>query len=141
MKSSTVGDQIKPLIATCIDGHQGYQIAASHATHRELKQQFRKLSAQRKEFAAQLMDQLGFNPHAHGTLKGAFHRGWMEFRDKMGALTTPELVSECVRGEVAAIKHYEEVLHKPMQQEMRDIVAEQLAQIVEAHGHLTELGT
>ncbi|HEY2517429.1 MAG TPA: PA2169 family four-helix-bundle protein [Polyangiaceae bacterium] len=107
-KSEIVG-ALRDLISTCIDSQHGYATAALVARSLSLRLMFAARAKERGGFVRDLKFQIarldGVPPEG-GSRLGALHRGWMEAGYAVGSSDT-QLLSECIRGEAAALRAYE----------------------------------
>lgn len=97
---------------TSKDGHQGYAKAVELAESKPLKDFFAENSAQRAKFALELEGLLRMEstePDDSATLAGRVHQHWMSLVSKVSK-GDDKLLSECLRGEEAAISDYQNAL-------------------------------
>jgi uncharacterized protein (TIGR02284 family) len=98
-------------IETCSDGERGYGVAAANVREPWLKTLFQRRSTERADFVVGLqfaIEKLGAFPENEGTAKGLVHRAWMDARLVLQGRADLWIVEECVRGEEAALKAYDE---------------------------------
>jgi uncharacterized protein (TIGR02284 family) len=130
------------IIDACRDGEHGYGQAAHDVNDPWLKGLFSEYANQRGGFASVLekhFEQLGGAPEPRPTIAGRIHRKWLHVRsaiDKGGAVT---LISECERGEHAALTRYEHALSIPMPEYLRPILLDQVSEIRRAHDQLDRM--
>ncbi len=108
----TVG-QLNGLIETCRDGREGFREASLYVTHPYLKQFFTGASNERSRFVKQLNSAvrfLGGTPVTSGSLTGTLHRTWIEIRGTLIGQDDESILTECERGEDAAVEAYRRVL-------------------------------
>jgi uncharacterized protein (TIGR02284 family) len=102
------------LIRVCRDGEGGFHAAAEHENSALLKAGFLRRSHQRAGFASALRTLLRrhgvASPADSGSLTGALHRKWMEWRDAFKPATGEVLLEEMVRGEKTALQTYRGIL-------------------------------
>jgi uncharacterized protein (TIGR02284 family) len=124
------------LIKTCRDGEEGFRFAADAAKDSQLRELFRDLSSQRAQFAIELeaeVSRLGETPSTEGTIMGAIHRGWMNVKNAIGATDDYSIVSECERGEDAAIAAYRDALDEDLPASTQSLVARQFSFVQAGH--------
>ncbi|HEY5618572.1 MAG TPA: PA2169 family four-helix-bundle protein [Vicinamibacterales bacterium] len=135
MAERTERDALHHLIEICKDGERGFRTAAEHVGAPVLKSLFADLSAQRKQFAEDLV------PHLHrlggltdgGTNAGTLHRGWMLLRDLVPGQHDHTIVTEAERGEHAALDAYDEALNGMLPPTVTDLVETQRDAIQQAN--------
>ena len=97
------------LLQTCVDGEEGYQLAADSVKDAELKETLSRYAAQRTRFRRELrviLDWLAEKPDEQKTLSGTIHQGWMNLKAVAKDGDERTILVECVRGESAAIERY-----------------------------------
>ena len=130
------------LIETCRDGQEGFRTAAGGVRGAELRELFHDYSRQRASFAGELQDEvrrLGGDPERTGSLAASLHRGWMGLRAAVEGDDDRAIVSECERGEDAALAGYRVALGRDMPASVRSIVERQFAEVKKAHGLISDL--
>jgi uncharacterized protein (TIGR02284 family) len=134
---------LNDLIETCKDGQQGYATAAKDAKDGELARVFSQYASQRSGYITELQQRvrtLGGDPDKHGSISGSLHRGWINLKS---AVTTNEphaVLSECERGEDAAVENYRDALKETeLDSESRALIQRQAAGVKEAHDRIKEL--
>ena len=130
------------LIETCKDGENGFRTAAEGIKNGELKTLFNTYSQQRAQFAAELQGEvrhLGGDPENSGSVAATLHRGWINIKSAVTGEDDGAIISECERGEDAAVKNYEEALKEDIPNNVREIVERQFTQVKEAHERLRAL--
>jgi uncharacterized protein (TIGR02284 family) len=130
------------LIRAGIDGENGFLSAAGSVSDANLQRLFESYSQQRAEFAAELQEELGryaTEPAKPGHAEVALHRGLMDVQASVVGKDDGTIISECERGEDAAVKAYETALNSPLPSEVRSIVERQLGRIKEAHDQIRSL--
>jgi uncharacterized protein (TIGR02284 family) len=134
---------LNPLIQTCRDGEQGFQVAAEGVDDPNLRHLFESYAQQRGEFAAELeqeVERLGQKPAEGGHLAAALHRGWTSIRAAVTGRDEGVIISECERGEEIAVRAYQDALNSPIPADLRALVERQLVKIKEAHDQVRSLG-
>jgi uncharacterized protein (TIGR02284 family) len=135
---STLND----LIQTCRDGQNGFKTAAEGVKNPELKSLFYSYSQQRAQFVGELQDEvrrLGGDPETSGSLAASLHRGWMDIKSAVTGGDDGGIITECERGEDAAVKTYRDALGKDLPAGVRPVVERQFASVREAHDRIRKL--
>ncbi len=131
------------LIETCKDGQDGFKAAAEAVGRSELKTLFYEYSQQRATFAAELQDEvrrLGGDPEKTGSTAAALHRGWIDLKSAVAGRDDRAVVSECERGEDAAVASYRDALaDQSLPADVRSVVERQYAAVREAHDRVRAL--
>ena len=130
------------LIETCRDGQNGFQTAAEGVKNSELKSLFYSYSQQRSKLVGELQDEvrrLGGDPETAGSLAASLHRGWMDIKSAVTGKDDNAIISECERGEDAAVSNYRDALGKDLPANVRSIVERQFASVKEAHDRIRSL--
>ena len=131
------------LIETCKDGQDGFRTAAESVSRPDLKTLFNTFSQQRAQFAAELQNEvrrLGGDPEKTGSVAASLHRGWIDIKSAVTGNDDNAVVSECERGEDAAVRNYEEALNDDdLPENLRDVVRGQFAAVKEAHDRVRNL--
>lgn len=133
---------LNDLVEICKDGQHGFRTAAEDAKDAELARVFTEFSSQRTSFIAELQDRvrsLGGNPEESGTVSGSLHRGWIDMKAAISSNEPHAVLSECERGEDAAIKAYREALDENLDPITRGIISRQYASIQAAHDRVKQL--
>ena len=130
------------LIETCRDGQNGFQAAADGVKDSELKSLFYSYSQQRAKFVGELQDEvrrMGGDPETAGSVAASLHRGWMDIKSAVTGGDDGAIISECERGEDAAVSTYRDALDKDLPASVRSIVERQFASVKEAHDRIRSL--
>ena len=130
------------LLETCRDGAHGFQFAAAHAVHPDIRDLFTTLADERGRFAEELtphVHRLGGQANSEGTTAGIVHRGWMSLKDRVSSHHDEALLREAERGERAATHAYEEALNGMLPPTVSELIECQLTEIREAHARMTAL--
>jgi uncharacterized protein (TIGR02284 family) len=130
---------LNKLIETCKDGQEGFRTAAEGIKNSELKTLFLTYSQQRAQFAAELENEvrrLGGDPEKTGSVAATLHRGWINIKAAVTGNDEGAIISECERGEDAAVSNYLEALASDLPADMRSIVERQFGKIKEAHDRI-----
>ena len=141
-RNSEVLKTINDLIETCRDGQDGYRDAAEHVTDSKLKQFFNEQSLQRAQFAAELEQEaqhLGeHDPDRSGSIAGALHRAWFDFKANLGG-GERAILDSVELGEDQAKKAYEDAINSNLPDSLLAIVRRQQASILAAHDRVRNL--
>ncbi len=141
--NETVISTLNSLIETCKDGQDGFQTAADGVRNSDLKTLFHTYAQQRAGFAGELQNEvrlLGGDPEQTGSVAATLHRGWINIKSAVTGEDEGAVVSECERGEDAAVSNYRAALdggNLPVN--IHSIVERQFTQIQEAHGRIRTL--
>lgn len=130
------------LIETCRDGQNGFQTAAEGVTRSELKTLFHGYSQQRARFVGELQDEvrrLGGDPENMGSVAATLHRGWINIKSAVGGTDDGAVISECERGEDAAVAAYRDALDQDLPANIRSIVERQFADVKQTHDNIRSL--
>lgn len=130
------------LIETCKDGENGFRTAADGVKNSELKTLFSTYSQQRAQFAAELQTEvrnLGGDPEDTGSVAATLHRGWINIKSAVTGEDESAVISECERGEDAAIKNYRDALNQNLPANVLSIIQRQFTQVQEAHDRIRAL--
>ncbi|QYA26481.1 PA2169 family four-helix-bundle protein [Gramella sp. MT6] len=124
------------------DAEKGYRKALEHTTNPDLKKFLKDQAVQRNHFATEIdkyIHQLNEHPKekSSGTTLGSLHRFWIDFKSSVTRKNDESILEECIRGEKASLKEYEEKLKKnilnptvkEMLEEHRDKIQKTLKQI------------
>jgi len=133
---------LNDLIETCRDGQNGFQTAADSVKNPELKSLFYSYSQQRAKFVGELQDEvrhLGGDPETAGSVAASLHRGWIDIKSAVTGGDDGAIISECERGEDAAVSTYRDALDKDLPASVRSIVERQFASVKEAHDRIRSL--
>lgn len=104
---------VNDIIKYCKDGEKGYRVASNKVNNNKLKTIFGMHAQQRAEFAAELeneISKIGGTPKKLGEMKGTLHRIWIDIKDTFSGKDERAILTECIRGEEAALKKYDEVI-------------------------------
>jgi len=135
-------DCLNDLIETCCDGEDGFQTAADHVKHTELKKFFTQCSEQRARFGSDRPAegrQLVGTPAKTGTAWAAFQRGWMNIKSIVTGGSDDAIVAECERGEEAALANYQRVLKQNLPPNVLPVVKHQFTEIMRSHDRIQDL--
>ena len=108
-------NNLQELLEKNYDAEKGYKNALVETKDENLKRFLKKQVVQRNHFATELdkiIRSLNEHPKEKGSAKGDLHRTWMNIKTKLSSNKDESLLEECIRGEKASKKEYEEKLKK-----------------------------
>ena len=119
---------LNDLIETCMDGVSGFRTAVSAVKSVEAKQLFNSriklIESAESELRAEVRN-LGGEPAKTGSVAAKIHRGWMDIKEAVTGKDEAAITTECERGELVAVKNYEEALKKDLPSNVRTMVERQ----------------
>jgi len=131
-----VVSSLQNLLQKNYDAEAGYKQVMTKTDNEPLKNWLQQKALQRNTFATELDYQIrkhNSEPKASGTIKGDLHRGWINIKSTLSADTDEALMEECIRGEKASIKEYEDQLKNfNTDTEIQTIVQSQLTTVKSA---------
>ncbi|MBL7560622.1 PA2169 family four-helix-bundle protein [Olleya sp. YSTF-M6] len=131
-----VVSSLQDLLQKNYDAEAGYKQVMTKTDNEPLKNWLQQKALQRNTFATELDYQIrkhNAEPKASGTIKGDLHRGWINIKSTLSADTDEALMEECIRGEKASIKEYEDQLKNfNTDTEIQTIVQSQLTTVKSA---------
>lgn len=126
------------LTEVCRNGHDGYMETANGINSAAYKTMFAEYALQRRRFASQLANvviELGGDPDDDGV-----HDSWENIRAVIMGGDHGAIFSAIEHAEDAAINTYEKAMEfEPMQAEVRQVIEDQYAHIVQAHDRVRSL--
>ncbi len=128
IKNDDVISTLNDLIANCNDGVKGFRAAADAVGSASMKELLSARAQNVQQARAELQSEvrrLGGDPDTSGTAAGALHRGWIDLKAAVTGKNDNTIIAECVRGEEAAEKRYEDALGKDLPSNVRSIVERQ----------------
>jgi uncharacterized protein (TIGR02284 family) len=128
MDRNSVTETLNDLIENCKDGEYGFQTCAEHAKSADLKQFFVRRARECASAAQELQSlvaRFGGSPDTGGSATGAMHRGWVAVRGTLALNDDKAMLSECERGEDAALARYREALEEKLPPEVEQVVRRQ----------------
>lgn len=108
-------NHLQELLEKNYDAEKGYKRALVDTKDEHLRRFLKKQIVQRNHFATELdkmIRSLNERPIEKGSAAGDFHRTWMNIKTMLSANKNEALLEECIRGEKASKKEYEEKLKK-----------------------------
>ena len=141
MESQTI-EALQNLIKINIDSAKGFQHAADQIEDPKLKTLFQSLAQQRSHFADQLRGYVRMNDHEaedSGSLKGQFHRWWLQLRKTISLDDRYAILAEAERGEDVIKERYEALLQETAGSPVNDVLLKQYGQIKQGHDTVRDL--
>ena len=108
-------NNLQELLEKNYDAEKGYKKALGETKDANLRQFLKKRVVERNHFATELdkiIRSLNEHPKEKGSAIGDLHRTWMNIKTLLSANKNEALLEECIRGEKASKKEYEEKLKK-----------------------------
>ncbi len=108
--NSNVVAVLKELMEVSKDGEQGYKDASDDIKDKELSVMLFNYSVLRGNYVnvlRELVQSLGGATEFSGSILGIIHRRWMDVRFGVAGSDPHSVLSECLRGDKAALKKYE----------------------------------
>jgi uncharacterized protein (TIGR02284 family) len=137
-----VTDTLNELIQICRDGDAGFTAAAEAVDDPALRSELVEYSAQRRRFAEELQFRVastGEDPVERGSIAGALHRGWIDLRTAIATNDRYAILSECERGEDAAVAAYRKAMESELPPEYDTIVQLQSEDVLRTHDRVKAL--
>jgi uncharacterized protein (TIGR02284 family) len=106
-------DNIQDLLEKNYDAEKGFTKAMKEAKNTQLKSFLQQQAAQRGRFANELTQEirnLNEVPKESGSTTGNLHRAWIDIKSSVSGNDDEAVLEECIRGEKASAKEYEEKL-------------------------------
>lgn len=106
-------DELNEVLKRSYDAILGYKSAIDDVEDRSLKAFFAEQVDERVKFARELTSEivsLGGEPVTESSFKGTLHRAWMDLKSAVASNNDEKTLQECIRGERAARKDYEDIL-------------------------------
>lgn len=133
-------DVLKDVISILIDGQEGFQAIGEDLKDDTLKRYFLAESLKRARFKGELEDVLIKHGYADafkesGSLSGALHRTWSDFKSKMGG-GDASLLSSAEQGEDHAKAAYDKALKANLPLPIHQLISEQAAHIQTSHDYV-----
>jgi uncharacterized protein (TIGR02284 family) len=130
------------LIEISHDGEKGFRICADGVESPSLKASFEASARRCAEGAAELEAKvlaLGGEPAEGGSLGGSVHRAWTNIMSTITGMNEHAILSECERGEDAAVAAYSSALEKHLPADIRTIVEQQYQGVKANHDRVRSL--
>ena len=121
----------------------GYEAAANEVLHDfRLRDLLKSYADERRAFAEQLRELLircHRVPDGTWMAKAELHRVWIDLRAFLEHHDPIALISECERGERAALEKYEKALRQPLSLDVEEVLIDQAASIRAAREALDKM--
>lgn len=104
---------LNTLIETTIDSALGFEESAQEVESGRFASEFRRFAQERREVVEQLrarVRRLGGTPEDDGSVKGAAHRRWLNFKNAVTGASDEAVVQEVRNGETYLRGKYEAAL-------------------------------
>jgi uncharacterized protein (TIGR02284 family) len=128
-----VVNSLQALLEKNYDAEKGFTKAMKDAKDQNLKRFLQQQAAQRNRFATELDQQLrklNETPKESGSFTGDMHRAWIDIKSAVAGNTDEAVLEECIRGEKASWKEYEEQLkNKPFPAPIAGMLQNQASEI------------
>lgn len=126
-------DNLQELLEKNYDAEKGFKNAMEDSKNPRLKQFLKKQALQKNQFVTELehlIRSLNEEPKEKGSTKGDLHRTWMDIKNALSSNKDEAVLEECIRGEKASKKEYEEKLKENYYTpEVTRIISAQLEEI------------
>ncbi len=107
-------DALQGLVEKNHDAEKGFKKAMEDVKHASLKTFLSRQAVQRNRFVTELeyeLRQLDAQPKEDdGSISGSIHRAWIDLKAAVTGHDAENVLEECIRGEKASVKEYDEVL-------------------------------
>ena len=125
---------LEKLIAVCKDGEEGFQLAADEVKSSALQSLFLGYSLQRSRLSRDLDEAASALGRSAAAAEGSISRAWMAPLDADAARDEQAVLSECERGEDAAVAAYTLALEEgELPPAVRTLIAAQAIEVKNAH--------
>lgn len=111
----TIVHALQELLEKNYDAEKGYRKAMEDADNLNLKKFLKKQAVRRNHFATELDKQihsLNEHPKEKSSVLGNLHRRWIDLKTHLSKKDDESVLEECIRGEKASLKEYEEKIKK-----------------------------
>ncbi len=135
-------ETLNELIETAKDGEYGFLSSAEYVRSPEVRKLFARRADECRQAAMELqilVVALGGEAEDDGSTTGTVHRGWMAIKDTLSGYSDRAILEETERGEDSALSSYRKALEKPLAQEVRTVVEQQLQGVRRNHAQLRAL--
>jgi uncharacterized protein (TIGR02284 family) len=106
-------ENLQQLLEKNYDAQKGYIKAMEDSKNSNFKKFLQRQAAQRNRFATELDQQirsLNEKPKESGSFTGNLHRTWIDIKSAVAENKDEAVLEECIRGEKASWKEYNEKL-------------------------------
>lgn len=126
-------NNLQGLLEKNYDAEKGFKKALETTKSEPLKGFLKNKAVQHSRFANELNDEilkLNETPKSSGSITGAVHRGWIDVKSALKPNTDEAILEECIRGEKASLKEYEETLENNVfPPQISGVISKQLTDI------------
>lgn len=108
-----ISNKLNDLLVLTYDAKKGYALAAEKIQDSVIQKFLEDKSHERYNFGEELKSEIlkyGNLPEDSGSLKGDFHRAWMNFISTLGLNESERLLEEVKRGEKKILNAYNDIL-------------------------------
>lgn len=108
-------NNLQDLLEKNYDAEKGFTKAMKDAKNQNLKRFLQQQAVQRGRFVNELSQEIrnmNAEPKDSGSFTGDLHRTWIDIKSSVAGNTDEAVLEECIRGEKASSKEYEEKLQK-----------------------------
>ena len=119
---------LRELMEISKDGEQGYKDASDDIKDKDMSIILFEFSVQRGEFVNKLREtihRLGGATEFTGSVLGILHRRWMDVKFAVAGSDPSSVLSECLRGDKAALNKYEIQLDRVLPDNIRSVIENQ----------------
>ena len=130
------------LIETSRDSAKGFKTCADNTSDSDLKMYFHDRAKSCEEAVRTLSEEVrkcGGEPDKSGTIKGALHRVWIDFKTALTERDNLAVLEECERAEDVALAAYQDALKEEMPQTLRSLITQQLEGVKRNHDRVRQL--
>jgi uncharacterized protein (TIGR02284 family) len=144
MKNADLIDTLNDLIHISKDGQEGFRACAEDASERQAyyKNQFLERSQACGKSMLELQNlvrALGGDPATHSSVTGSLHRQWMNLKIALMGKDDEIILSECERGEDAAVNGYRKALSQDLPNDICLIIERQYQGVLANHDRVKAL--
>ncbi len=136
--SEKISNKLNDLLTLTYDARRGYTLAAEKVDNSAIEKFLREKADQRQTFAKELKSEIltyGNLPEDSGSIKGDFHRAWMNFLSTVSSNEEEKMLDEVKRGEKKILKAYMDILENKewiLPNSTRDLLTKQHSAIKKA---------
>ena len=129
--SERISNKLNDLLTLTYDAKRGYSLAAEKVENPAVKKFLEDKADQRYRFGQELKSEIhtyGNLPEDSGSIKGDFHRAWMNFISTVTSNETEKMLDEVERGEKKILNAYTDILGNKewiLPQSTRDLLIKQ----------------
>jgi uncharacterized protein (TIGR02284 family) len=128
LPDETVITILRELMEISKDGEQGYKDASDDIKDKDMSIILFEFSVQRGEFVNKLREtiqKLGGATEFSGSVLGILHRRWMDVKFAVAGSDPSLVLTECLRGDRAALNKYEIQLDRVLPDNVRAVILNQ----------------